>query len=430
MRGTVILAALCGGLLAHGAAATPWAPLALIGVDEVRIARLRLAGPGASLELDGLRLRRDPAEPAVLALSAGRAVSPALPIAPLALSLRLRDDAARLAWDGEARLADGPRLGRLVGHHDRATGSGRLDLTVTPLRMGANGVPLGALAPGLATTITDVAGEIGLIARLDWGRRAGERVELLLRDLSFATGGGRIERLSGVVVLDGLFPPRSAGAQQLAVALVDVGVPLTAGLASLELRRDGALVLHEAVFELESGHIRADPATLRPPYRDVELTLRADGLDLGQLVGRLAISGLEAEGTLDGTLPVHLLDGVELEIRDGQLAARGRGVIRWRPAEPPAALVGAGASGDILLQALRDFRYEALSMTLEGRTDGEMRGRLSIRGRNPDLYDGYPVELNVNLEGRLAAIVRGGVSAWRIPANIAERIDAFRRQLR
>jgi hypothetical protein len=428
MRCAAILLALAGFLVPPAAAA--WAPLDLIGVDEVRIARLRLAGPSASLELDGLRLRRDTAAPAALALSVARLAVPALSLAPLALSARLSEDGTRLSWDGTARIPGGPQLARLAGRHDRATGSGRLDLTVAPFRLGADGVPLAMLAPGLATTIGDASGEVGLIARLDWGRGGGERVELLLRDLSLTLSGGRLERLNGVIALDGLFPPRSAGPQQLAVAEIDAGLPLTAGLMSLELRRDGALVLHEAGFEVAGGRIRAAPATLLPPYRNAALTLHADGLDLGELVGRLAISGLDARGTLDGTLPVRLLDGVELEITDGRLAARGPGVVRWRPAEPPAALAGAGGGGDILLQALRDFRYDALSMTLEGRTDGEMRGRLSIRGRNPDLYDGYPVELNVNLEGRLAAIVRGGITAWRIPDSIAERIDAFRRQAR
>jgi hypothetical protein len=121
-----------------------------------------------------------------------------------------------------------------------------------------------------------------------------------------------------------------------------------------------------------------------------------------------------------------LIDGRALAVEGGRLAARGPGRIRWRPLTPPAALAGAGSGGDILLRALTDFRYEALSLVLDGRSDGEMQGRLSIRGSNPALYDGYPIELNVNLEGRLVAILGDSLAAWRVPDDIAAQLRAFR----
>jgi hypothetical protein len=48
---------------------------------------------------------------------------------------------------------------------------------------------------------------------------------------------------------------------------------------------------------------------------------------------------------------------------------------------------------------------------------------LHLAGANPDLYDGYPVEFNLNLEGELGKILRQGVASYGIP----ERMQGFGR---
>ena len=80
------------------------------------------------------------------------------------------------------------------------------------------------------------------------------------------------------------------------------------------------------------------------------------------------------------------------------------------PEEPPAT---AEAGVALLLQALRDFRYESLSMTLNGETGGETEIGLRISGANPELYDGYPIALNVNVSGELYDLLRQGLAAGR-----------------
>ena len=75
--------------------------------------------------------------------------------------------------------------------------------------------------------------------------------------------------------------------------------------------------------------------------------------------------------------------------------------------QPPAALEAGGQNVNLLLQALENFRYKDLRLTIDGRTDGEMDVGLHIAGANPDLYDGYPIEFNRNLEGALATCCAG-----------------------
>ena len=129
-------------------------------------------------------------------------------------------------------------------------------------------------------------------------------------------------------------------------------------------------------------------------------------------------------GALAETITVT---GAEAVIRGGELVSDGPGWVRYRPDQAPAALQAGGENVNLLLQALENFRYEELRLTIDGRTDGEMDVGLHIAGANPDLYDGYPIEFNLNLEGALAEILRASLAGYRIPESIRERMQGFRR---
>jgi hypothetical protein len=156
------------------------------------------------------------------------------------------------------------------------------------------------------------------------------------------------------------------------------------------------------------------------------VTLTAEGLDLAQLFALTKLDGLSGEGRIRGTLPVRI-SGSEAVIEGGELRADGLGWLRYRPAEAPAALQAGGENVGLLLQALENFRYEALRITLDGRTDAEMDIGLHVQGANPDLYDGYPIEFNLDLEGELANILRSGLASYQIPERIREQMQGFPR---
>ena len=417
-------------LLLAAALAVPVPALALpafeaLDLRELRIGTLRLAGPAGEVvarevevvTLDDGTLR---AGAASLALADG-------PLAPLELRGRLTDDGRRISWSGEVRLPRGPRLGRLTARHERSGDGPEVRLEAPSITLGDGQVALARLLPGLAAAGVAANGEVGLRLQLRFGRRPQERAELLLRDLSLRLPGAEIQRLNGVIVLSGLRPPRMGEPQELAAALIDVGIPLTSGFVRFRLAPDGVLAIDRLRFEIAGGRVTGGPAEIAPPYRAGTLRLLADGLDLGELVAALTVPHLTASGRLDGELPLALDAAGAITVAGGQLRAREPGTIRWRPTEPPAALAAAGGGGEILLLALADFQYDHLEMRLDGQTDGEMQAQLAIHGRNPALYDGYPVAFNLNLEGRLAAIVRRGVQAWQLPDAIGARMRDFQR---
>ena len=58
-----------------------------------------------------------------------------------------------------------------------------------------------------------------------------------------------------------------------------------------------------------------------------------------------------------------------------------------------------------MLDALKNFHYDEIKLGIDREIGGETVVKLNIRGKNPELYDGYPVVLNLSLSGRLDEIL-------------------------
>ena len=56
---------------------------------------------------------------------------------------------------------------------------------------------------------------------------------------------------------------------------------------------------------------------------------------------------------------------------------------------------------------------------------GEMTVTMHVSGSNPDFYDGYPVEFNLNVSGALDRVLRDSLAGYRIPETIQERLNEF-----
>ena len=228
-----------------------------------------------------------------------------------------------------------------------------------------------------------------------------------------------------MIALDQLAPPSTPPGQQLAIGLVDIGLPLTDGLLTFDLE-PGQLVVEQLRWQFAEGRIRAAPFTIGSEGMQFSTTLTAERLQLDEIFALAQLDGLTGEGTMHGTLPITVA-GSEAIVEGGELVSDRPGWVRYRPDQAPAALQAGGENVNLLLQALENFRYEELRLTIDGRTDGEMDVGLHIKGANPDLYDGYPIEFNLNLEGALADVLRAGLAGYQIPERIREQMQGFGR---
>ncbi len=169
------------------------------------------------------------------------------------------------------------------------------------------------------------------------------------------------------------------------------------------------------------GRITLDRLT--PPRTAAPQTLRIEGMGLAPLVDGFEIAALGAEGTIDADLRFSFMEDGRLYLDDSVVTARGPGVLRYRADRPPDVLAGQGQGVDLLFTALADFRYESLRATLRGYLDDEMTVELQLRGANPELYEGHPIELNVNLEAPILPLALAGRDALELPDAVRRALD-------
>ena len=142
------------------------------------------------------------------------------------------------------------------------------------------------------------------------------------------------------------------------------------------------------------------------------------------ILGGLGLGALAGLGVLSGVIPVTLFPA-GLAIDHAKLAAESPGVLRYNQAQGPAALQGAGDSVKMAMSALSDFHYDKLEIDLDRAATGDTELGLHIAGRNPSFYNGYPVEFNLAVTGRLDEALRKGLAGYQVPDMIRERLKQY-----
>lgn len=273
---------------------------------------------------------------------------------------------------------------------------GQLRYRLRPVDLASPGA-LAALSSAIARVATRPAGRAAARGEIAWSAgRIDGRCRILLRDYAATFPFGRVERVNGVLVLDGLQPPSTAGVQTLSVGLVDVGLPLTDGTLSFRLE-DGRPTLTDARFAMAGGLVTLTEATLSPAFDGAMLQLEAAGLDLGQITGG-------ADGRYSGRLPVEIGPG-GVAIRDGRLAA----------ARSPAPAFRSDTTGEAagnVAAGPRDLRF-----SVERPPGGRTAARITT--------DGSPFELLGDLGQHIDRWIRSRLDRHRVPPRTQQAIREY-----
>jgi Dicarboxylate transport len=396
-------------------------PLA-VGTAKLALAAT-LTPPGwkridARLRLDSLGLPREsfiakdlaldlslngpaPSGKARLSVASIASLDPALPRLSLSLDGSAEVDHGRGGFEATLAGGDGLVRARADGRFDLAAREATATAALSPLRLDEVLSLLKDTWPVLAP-VTAMSGRAAADMRLAWrGDEVTDSGTLTLEELSLATTAFGIRGLSGRIALDRLWPPEASAAQRITVQ--NVSGPVAVRDAELLLRLEpiagrafGRVVLERADAEAEFAHLQATEGIFDPVADSHQLALRIDDLDLAKLLALLKVDGLSGTGSLTGSLRAEYADG-KLIIPPARLASIGPGVIRFTSAAAKRALASGGEQVALLLKALEDFHYETLTLGLEKRADGSGQAKLSLRGSNPEVLDGYPFALNIDL---------------------------------
>jgi hypothetical protein len=291
----------------------------------------------------------------------------------------------------------------------------RIDMP--PTEIGEGGIDLLRLMPGLATSASRLSGSLGFHAEADWsGAKIVSKGSITLKDVAATTPNFTVEGVNANVTLPSLNPLTIAEKQKLTTKVLNVGLPLTDGEVVFSMNRNRILNIDRAQWSVAGGTVGTYDQQLDLYGPDQHFGIVVRDLDLAQVLKLVNVNGLSAEGTLAGAIPLRRTKDTIL-VQHGVLQTRGEGVIRYDPADTPSFLQGQpGESTAILRDALKDFRYQQLSITIDGVLGGDEEIRMSLKGASPKLYGGVPVSLNINLSGALDSIARSSVEAYTRPA--------------
>jgi hypothetical protein len=352
-------------------------------------------------------------------------------IAPATLRAELSGTPRALRFGLALQGAGGRLRADATGTADLETSTGDAELRIAPLAFAPGGLQPSALLPALEPLlaglgVANVAGRIEARGTLRLTAGAPDlRLAVALRELGFESELVRVAGLAGALSLRA--PPlRTPKGQLLSVALLDPGVPLTDGLLDFQLLPGGVLALRRAHWRWAGGELLAEDVTFDPSAGESEARLQAHELDLAELLALVALEGLGGTGRIGGELRLVRRDG-RIRVEDGVLRAGAEGgTIRYRPSASARALAASRPDDlGLALAAFSNFRYERLEARLDGDLGGELRVGLHVRGANPELEGGRPIELNLSLAAPLASLVRSGTETYRVPDAIEERLRAF-----
>jgi hypothetical protein len=285
-----------------------------------------------------------------------------------------------------------------TGRYDMASATGSLVLTMEPLVFRPRELQPRDLMPALPPLAENVAGSVGLAGSIAWHDRAlAPNLLLRLDNLGFTADAAQIRALSGGIRLTKLWPPATAPHQALSATIEVPGFPAAKLSFHGQLTAKPALAIDELTAAIAGGEITTAPFTIDPAAPALDTTLHIAHLDLAEVAKLLAIDGLSGTGALDGDIPLAFANH-RLTVRDGKLAARGAGVLRYQPQHLPPQVAAAGESVDLALRALSDFHYDRLSLGLDKSADGEGTLLLHIEGKNPALMSGQLFNFNIRVE--------------------------------
>lgn len=163
------------------------------------------------------------------------------------------------------------------------------------------------------------------------------------------------------------------------------------------------------------GRITLDPMIYNLKDHRVSGVLTVQNINPSLILTEFPIKGLALDGIFDGTLPFDWASNV-LTINQGVMRSQ-KGILRYVPDSDAAGSLSE-SGGKIAMQALGNFHYDDLTVMLNGQQGGNQSIQMTLNGRNPELYEGYPVILRLNLTGALEDLLQQGRATMSLPERL------------
>ncbi|MBT8127747.1 MAG: YdbH domain-containing protein [Gammaproteobacteria bacterium] len=182
-----------------------------------------------------------------------------------------------------------------------------------------------------------------------------------------------------------------------------------------------SIIVQDLYGEILGGSFSADNIVFDLNADSNRFDIKAEDIDLGEIVAAQQLEGVEVTGRVDGRIPI-MIDQQGIVIEQGKFISKVHaGTIRYNPAGGTEQLRQNPLTG-IALDALRDFRYSHLSADVDFKQDGTLTVNLKLKGTSPELDTKRPVHLNINTEQNLLSLLKSLRYAESVSTGIDQKV--------
>lgn len=192
--------------------------------------------------------------------------------------------------------------------------------------------------------------------------------------------------------------------------------------AALEQLADGVIELGGFTLGVLEGQVQLEPTSIHLAQPRQSLVAVLEGVELARLFEVYPAEGLSGRGTLDGRFPVSLVNG-KLLIENGQIQARQPGGVLRYQAQQLQDMAAANPNLEQLTVVLDDFHYRVLTSDVSYDEQGKLLLGLRLEGSNPAFQQGRQVNLSIQLEEDIPALLTSLQLSGQVNEIIRKRIE-------
>ncbi len=311
-----------------------------------------------------------------------------------------------VSFNGRITMAQsGIQVAQITGRHSLEANAGSLTFDRTPLIFARRTFQPYHLSPLLIGPAA-VTGRVDVSGAVSWADDTlNASASLDLRKVGFVlASAGSFEGVSGKIEVSDLLNLKSAPGQRLTVDKITLGLPIEKGVIDFQLIGADAIRLQRAEWPFVGGFIRVKPTDFTfASTAENRIDVQAVDWNLATLVEQFEIPDLKLQGIVNGEFPVVFSAG-SAEIDNAVLASTGPGVIQYAGSATDAVADNEPTTG-MVMDALKNFRFEVLKIGLDGNLAGTMVLSLDMLGRNPAVLNGKAFQMNISIDSELAKLV-------------------------
>ncbi|MBL8549561.1 MAG: YdbH domain-containing protein [Hyphomonadaceae bacterium] len=283
----------------------------------------------------------------------------------------------RVDATGVIALEEGARqLARFEATHAFESGAGEATIRTDDLAFGARLQPF-EITERARGVVENVRGPAAATIHAHWTPDAfAADGSVRLDNMSLATSTlPIIEGVSGEIRFSDLLNPETPPSQRLTVALLNPGVAVRDGVIDFQLLDAGRVVIERAEWPFAQGVLAVAPITIALGAEETRFSLTLAHVDVETLLAELKVPDLAATGRVGGSFPL-VLTPEAAKVENGTLQAETGGTIAY-----------AGRAGEemrgaarLAFDALKQFRYDNLSLVLNGDLAGDLLTEIRFSG--------------------------------------------------